>query len=452
MRRTVIEPITIWDGHDTVLSRGRLVIDDTTITALQRSDEPLDNPPSVGPVRRIDGDGKLALPGLICCHTHLYSALARGLAVPDYAPSTFAEILEQLWWRLDKALDANTLRASAQIGAMEAARCGITTLVDHHASPNAIPGSLDVVRDEVVERVGLRGAFCYELSDRDGPERSRQGIRENVRFLEMIADTPSNVAGHFGLHASFTVDDETLDAVASALPDGIGVHIHVAEGPEDEAQCEAVHGQRIIDRLDRYGLLRPRSILAHCLHLTEQEKDRVGERDAIVVHNPRSNMNNAVGTFDLDGFLDRGILTGLGTDGLGANLLAELFTAALLQKHTRGDSLAGGFDRLDALLFRNNPRIAERLFGVPFGRLAPGTPADVVLLDYAAPTPLTADTILGHLLFGVAVHSLRVSDVLVGGRCILREGSFADIDEQAAYAHANEQAERLWSRVRSEVE
>ena len=330
---------------------------------------------------------------------------------------------------------------------MEAARCGVTTLIDHHASPSAIPGSLDLVKDEVCNRLGLRGVFCYELSDRDGRERSKQGIEENLRFLRAIGDADPLCSGQFGLHASFTIEDETIERVASTIPDGIGAHIHVAEGPEDEGQCQERHGVRIAQRLDRFGLLRPTSILAHCLHVDEAEKDLVAERDAVVVHNPRSNMNNAVGLFDMPGFLGRGILTGLGTDGLGANMLAELFTAGLLQKHSHSDPLVGPFEALDTLLFRNNPGIAGRLLGVDVGRIAPGAPADIALLDYTPPTPLRSENALGHLLFGAAVHGLRVTDLLVAGKRILSDGAFVDVDENAVYAHAREQAQRLWDRL-----
>ncbi|MDD5645977.1 MAG: amidohydrolase family protein, partial [Candidatus Bipolaricaulis sp.] len=367
--------------------------------------------------------------------------------LPEYGPRTFTQILEQLWWKLDKALDDSSVTTSALIGAMEAARCGVTSLIDHHASPNAIPGSLDRVRDAVCRRVGLRAALGYEVSDRDGEERAALGIEENARFLSTLDPQDRLWSAHFGLHASFTLGDRTLAAAAAAIPDGAGIHIHVAEGPEDERDCVDHHGLRIVERLDRFGLLRPRSILAHCLHVDRGEKDRIAERDAIVVHNPRSNMNNAVGTFDLAGFLDRGVVAGLGTDGLGANLLAELFTAGLAQRQTRQDALAGTFPQLDRLLFRNNPAIVERTFGVRAGRLAPGAAADVAVLDYVAPTPLNADNVLGHLLFGVAVHAFRVHDLYVAGRPILRGGAFVDIDEQAEYARAREEAGRLWKRI-----
>jgi cytosine/adenosine deaminase-related metal-dependent hydrolase len=300
----------------------------------------------------------------------------------------------------------------------------------------------------VCDTVGLRAALAYEVTDRDGGNRTRQGIEENVRFLAAARTSAGRFAAHFGLHAAFTLSDETLALVAATIPSDAGVHIHVAEGPEDETLSMERHGVRVIERLDRFGLLRPTSILAHVLHLDDAEKDRVAERDVAVVHNPRSNMNNAVGTFDLHSYLRRRTLTGLGTDGLGSNLLTELFTAGLLQKHARQDPLAGGFSDLHQLLFVNNPKIAERAFGLRFGRIAPGYPADIALIDYEAPTPLDADTILGHLLFGVALHALRVSDLFVGGRPVLRRGAFVDVDEAAELAHAREQATLVWTRTR----
>ncbi|MDD5264991.1 MAG: putative aminohydrolase SsnA [Candidatus Bipolaricaulis sp.] len=439
--KLAIENAVVWDGEQVVepasirIEDGRLVGIGPDASGRFAADE------------RIDAAGKLAIPGLINAHTHLYSSLARGMSLPGYAPQSFTQILEQLWWRLDKALDDSAVATSALVGAMEAARCGVTALIDHHASPNAIPGSLDRVRSAVCGRVGLRASLCYETSDRDGAERARLGIEENARFLATLDPRDSLCSGHFGLHASLTLSDRTLESAAASLPDEAGIHIHVAEGPEDEPQCVKRHGVRIIPRLDRFGLLRPRSILAHCLHVDAVEKDAIAERNAIVVHNPRSNMNNAVGAFDLDGVLDRGIVTGLGTDGLGANMLAELFTAGLAQRQARQDALVGTFAQLDRLLFRSNPTIVERIFGVRVGRLAPGAPADIAVLDYAAPTPLDGANILGHLLFGVAVHALRVTDLFVSGRPILRNGAFVELDEREEYAHAREEAQRLWKRI-----
>jgi len=441
--RRIIDPVTVWDGEAKVYENGAIAIEDDRITRVFSAEEREGIDRSAYD-ERIEGEGKFAIPGLINAHTHLYSSLARGMAISHYAPKTFTQILEGLWWRLDKGLDPDSVRASALVGAMEAARCGITTLIDHHASPNAIEGSLDIMHEAVCKTVGLRGAFCYEVSDRDGKERAQAGIDENVRFLA-AAEGPS--AALFGLHASFTLSDQTLERVSRTIPPEAGIHIHVAEGPEDEISCEKEHGMRIIERLDRFGLLRENSILAHCLHLNEAEKDLIAERGSIVVHNPRSNMNNAVGTFDLPGYSRRKALIGLGTDGLGANMLAELFTAAILQKHASGDPLAAPFPVLFDLLFTNNREIVKRVFGIETGRIVPGAPADIALIDYAPPTPLTGENLLGHLLFGIGVHSLRVADLLVGGRLILRNGRFTAIDEKAEYARARQEAERLWKRI-----
>ncbi|MEA1871470.1 MAG: putative aminohydrolase SsnA, partial [Candidatus Bipolaricaulota bacterium] len=380
-------------------------------------------------------------------HTHLYSSLARGMALTGFAPTSFTQILEQLWWRLDKALDPDSVRMSALLGAMEAARCGVTTLIDHHASPHAIPGSLASLQQAVCDDVGLRGAFCYELSDRDGTAIRNEGIEENVDFLSSDDPKETMSGALFGLHASFTLSDDSLAAIAERIPDGVGVHIHVAEGPEDEEQCQAAHGMRIIERLRKFNLLRDRSILAHCLHIDEQEKDTVAESKAIVVHNPRSNMNNAVGVFDMDGFLKRNITVGLGTDGLGANMLAELFTVGILQKVSTGNPLAAGFGDLQKILFDNNPLIASRLLGAPLGRIAPGYAADIALFDYNPPTPIDAGNVLGHLLFGIAVHDLHVSDLIVAGRSVINGGHFTNVDEEKTYSEAREVAAKLWARI-----
>jgi putative selenium metabolism protein SsnA len=439
-----IENVRVWDGGEGFVDGGVIRIDGGSIESVVAGRAPAETPHGV---ERLDGGRRLAVPGLVNAHTHLYSSLARGMALPGYSPASFTEILEQLWWRLDKALDPESVRASALAGAMEAARCGVTTLIDHHASPRAIPGSLDILKNEVCGRLGLRAALCYELSDRDGPSARDEGIEENARFLRSGSGDSGMCAGLFGLHASFTLSDETLGRVAERIPNGAGIHIHVAEGPEDETSCVAEHGRRIVHRLDRFGLLRPSSLLAHCLHIDGEEKDLVAERGSIVVHNPRSNMNNAVGVFDLPGFLDRGIRVGLGTDGLGANMLSELFSAALLQKIANRDSLAAPFAALETLLFRNNPSIAGDLLGVRLGRIAPGHAADIALLDYEPPAPLAAGNVLGHLLFGAAVHTLHVGGLVVAGKPILWDGRFTTVDEEEVYARARGEAERLWKRA-----
>ncbi len=448
--KRLIEGGWIWTGgdhdRDRLIEDGAVLIAGEKIEAILTREERSSYPISPE-VERIDGSGKLIIPGLINAHTHLYSSLARGMALPSFAPTSFTQILEQLWWRLDKALDPESVKLSARVGAMEAARCGVTTLIDHHASPHAVTGSLSAVKRAVNNDVGLRGAFCYELSDRDGTAIRDEGIEENLEFL--VSDDPKETMSGalFGLHASFTLSDDSLATVAERIPDGTGVHIHVAEGPEDEEQCQAEHGMRIIERLRKFGLLREKSILAHCLHIDEKEKDLVAESRAIVVHNPRSNMNNAVGVFDMDGFLDRKITVGLGTDGLGTNMLAELFTVGILQKVSTGNSLATGFGDLQQILFANNPQIVGRLLGAKVGRIAPGYQADIALFDYNPPTPINEGNVLGHLLFGIAVHDLHVSDLIVAGRSVIDGGHFTNIDEDKTYSEARKVAAKLWARI-----
>ena len=444
--KRVIDGARIWDGANSFDEKGTIIIDDGKIEAvLTGAERDRYKPPASA--ERIDGDGKLAIPGLVNAHTHLYSSLARGMALPNYSPRTFTQILEQLWWRLDKALDPASVRASALVGAMEAARCGVTTLIDHHASPHAVTGSLRAVKGAVNDDIGLRGAFCYELSDRDGMAIRDVGIEENLEFLSSDDPTDTMCTALFGLHASFTLSDESLSMVSERIPEGAGVHIHVAEGPEDEEQCQAEHGMRIVERLYKFNLLRERSVLAHCLHIDEAEKDMVAGSMATVVHNPRSNMNNAVGVFDMGGFLRRGITVGLGTDGLGANMLSELFTAGILQKVSTEDSLAAGFGDLQKILFDNNPNIASQLLGAQLGRIAPGYEADIALFDYDPPTPIDAGNVLGHVLFGIAVHDLHVSDLIVAGRSVIRDAHFANLDEDAVYAQARKEATALWARI-----
>lgn len=444
--KTVIRGATIWDGASTVHEQGTIIIDGDQIESILTDDhESGDALPSDAKV--IDAAGKLAIPGLINAHTHLYSSLARGMALPGYSPNTFTQILEQLWWRLDKGLDPSSIRMSAMVGAMEAARCGVTTLIDHHASPGAIIGSLGDIRKAVNDEVGLRGVFCYELSDRDGMNVRDEGIEENLKFISEDDPDDTMSSALFGLHASFTLSDESLSKVAERIPDKTGIHIHVAEGPEDEEQCLSEHGISIIERLSKFGLLRDRSLLVHCLHVSELEKDLIANSKAVVVHNPRSNMNNAVGVFDMKGFHKRGVVVGLGTDGLGENILAELFTAGILQKLSTGDCQAGGFGDLQMIMFDNNPRIASLLLGAELGRIAPGYKADIALFEYDPPTPIDGGNIIGHLLFGIAVHDLRVSDLVVGGKEVIRKGQFAQLDQRKIYSEARQAASKLWARI-----
>ena len=394
----------------------------------------------------LDAQGKLAMPGLICAHTHFYGAFARGMAIPGEAPQNFPEILEKLWWRLDKALLWQDIRYSALVCLIDAIRHGTTTLIDHHASPSAIEGSLDIIA-EAVEEAGVRACLCYEVTDRDGEELAQAGIEENRRFIEkMASEQTSKLAATFGLHASLTLSDETLEkAVEAANELGVGFHIHVAEDMADVRDSLKKSGLRVVERLNKFGVLGPQTIAAHCVHLDAYEKEILQETGTRVVHNPRSNMNNAVGVADVPGMLKRGIDVGLGNDGFSNNMFTEMHTAYLLHKLNKGDPRVMGADQVMQMEFQNNAQIANLFFPDALGQLSVGAIADVILVDYKPTTPLTEGNFPWHIIFGV--DGTGVDTTIVGGRVLMRNKELLSLDEEEICARSRELAEKTWQRV-----
>lgn len=346
--------------------------------------------PEVRGARRIDAAGRLLTPALVNAHTHLYSSLARGIPLPRFAPKSFGQILEQLWWKLDRALDLEAVYLSALVGGMAHLRRGVSALFDHHASPTAILGSLSQIKRALAE-LGLRADLCYEVTDRGGPKERDLGIEENVRFAKEER-VPGQFAAHFGLHASFTLSEETLAKCREAAePLGLGYHGHLAEGKEDPLDALQKYGERTAERLDRFGIVQEKTIFAHGIQLSQAELELLAERKPTVAHNPRSNMNNAVGAAQVEKMLARGIPVALGTDGFGCDMLGELLAARLLAHHAEGNPLALGDDSAKKILAQNYA-LAERAFGIPFGRLQEGYAADLVLWEYEPPTPLSGGT------------------------------------------------------------
>jgi putative selenium metabolism protein SsnA len=389
---------------------------------------------------RRDCSGCLVVPGNVCAHTHLYSALARGMPYGLAAPDDFLQILQRVWWRLDRALDEEIVRASALVGGMEALLSGTTTLVDHHASPNAIDGSLDVIAEALGE-LGVRSVLCYETSDRDGPERARAGLAENRRFAARVQhEKPPLTRALVGAHASFTLSDETLAECAEiARTFEIGLHIHAAEDAVDERDSVAEHEQRVVSRLEHAGALDDRTLLAHGVHLDAEELGLVLAADAYLAHNARSNMNNAVGRAHLDALAGR---VALGTDGIGADMFEE--SRAAYFRLREDDRQAGAEWPLDRL------SVGAALAGASFGErhlgtLDVGAPADLVVLDYAAPTPVDAHTFPGHWIFGLSARHVR--DVMVAGEWVVLDRRLARADHRELAAEARVQAARLWKRL-----
>jgi putative selenium metabolism protein SsnA len=381
--------------------------------------------------------GGLVLPGLVNAHTHLYSALARGLPAPAQPPRTFVEVLERVWWRLDRALDEESIYLSGLVGAIDAARSGTTVLFDHHSSPSAIAGSLGTLR-RAIEEVGLRSVLCYETTDRNGPDGRDRGLAENAAFAAAAGSDVTRAM--IGAHASFTLGEDGLAAVARlARETGAGVHVHVAEDRVDVDDCRARYGESLPGRLARHGLRGPRALWAHCVHLPPDEAREASAAGGWIAHNPRSNMNNAVGYagFGLAG------RTALGTDGIDEDLLAEA-RAAFLKMREGGRPDA--FEAALALLAGGH-RLAAEVFGLPFGALQVGGPADLAVFDYHPPTELHADNLAGHLLFGL--DRSHVASVLVAGRVVLRDRRLTGVDERAVLARARRAATELWGRMQA---
>ncbi len=390
----------------------------------------------------IDLDGALVTPGLVCAHHHLYSALARGLLAAVGPCPDFPSTLRNLWWRLDRALDGESLAAAGRVGCLEAIRAGTTAVIDHHASPSFIRGSLEVLKG-CLEWSGLRGVLCYEVSDRNGEEGMRAGVEECLAFArradeERRAGGVPRVEAMIGGHAPFTLSDRALRLLAdAAAATGRGFHVHAAEDATDGAHSRAEHGREPLERLAAFGLLTPRAIVAHGVHLTPGDLERLNGADAFLAHNPRSNMNNRVGYLRvLEGVRN----AALGTDGIGGDMLEELRFAWFKHRDAGGERSPQDF----LPVLQGAHRLLERQFGERFGRLAAGYRADLVVWDYRPPTPLTAANLAGHLVYGLSGRDART--VIVDGRIVYQERRFP-ADLEAVYRETRECARRLWERM-----
>lgn len=435
--------IITFDPQNRLIGQGAILIRNGLIEEIG-SDSLLKK--KYGEEEKYDARQRFILPGMIIPHFHIYSALARGLFVAGDPPENFLQILQRFWWRLDKKLTPEDIRHSAYVALLDCIKSGTTTLIDHHASPGSVMGSLDILA-EVFAEFGLRGCLSYEVSDRDGEKIARAGIAENIRFAEKCARQPSpSMAPLFGLHASFTLSDNTLMACREAA-DGLnlGFHFHLAEGKTDRRETERKYGYRSpVQRLKKLGILRDHSIAAHAIDVDEKERRILKEYGVTMVHNPQSNMNNGVGFADVTKMIDAGLLVGLGTDGMTANLFREIQTAALLPKHENRNPGAGG-NWLQKIVTGNHARIASTIFKTNLGRLQPGACADLIIIKYDPPTPLHGDNFWQHLLFGLA--NSPVESTMAGGKFLMKNGEILVCDEEKILADAREQAKKLWAHL-----
>ena len=428
--------------------------------------------------KRIDAKDKVVLPGLINAHTHFYSSFARGLT--KARPSKdFNEVLKNLWWRLDSALTTEDCYYSALIALLDSIRHGTTTLIDHHASPRAVTGSLAAIA-KAVRETGLRACLCYEVSDRDGAKIAQQGLAENAWFIDQCQrENNPHIKALFGLHASFTISDTTMEkAAAFGHTLKTGFHIHVAEAASDQALSRRRFGLPVVKRLAKFGILGPQSIAAHCVHVTAAEMDLLAETQTVVVHNPQSNLNNAVGVANVAELVERGVLVGLGTDAMTTNMLEEL-RVALWAQHLRAENSSVGFDEVTHALFSANAEIATRCFDgarlcagvgasaaatsnfqnaaaglrhnrapepdLRFGEIREGAAGDIAIFDYDPPTPLDDTNLFGHLVFGISQACCDTT--IVGGRVLMENKKLAlNLDVERINSRARELAQALWKR------
>ncbi len=390
--------------------------------------------------RRVDAAGGVIVPGLINLHHHFYSALARGLD-PGVAMANFPEVLDRLWWRLDRALDLEAVALSAQLALVDCIRWGCTTVFDHHASPSAIEGSLDRIADSV-DQAGLSALLCYEITDRNGRDGADRGLEENLRFLNSRRNDP-RIRGVMGLHANFTLTDRTLEAVARDLEPRVGCHIHLAEDAADGTFTQEEFGVGLLKRLERFELLDGFALLAHGIHLEESDYRHIGDTGATLLHNPESNANNGVGRLDPAIAQAAGCAVGLGTDGMAGNMMRALRVAFLVHRHARLDP-AAGFESMPKL-FETNATVARRFFDEPqLGRLEAGAPADLAVIEGPPPTPMHDDNVFGHLIYGLS--EARVRHTIARGRMLMRDFELLTLDAREIADRARSAAPEVWRR------
>ncbi|HSL44445.1 MAG TPA: putative aminohydrolase SsnA [Anaerolineales bacterium] len=424
--------------NNQVIWNGSVVIEGENIVAVGNAADLQKRYPDA---ETVDCTGKIVLPGFICTHHHFYSTMARGMAIPGEPASNFVEILERLWWKVDRALLDEDITLSAQIPLVECIRNGTTTVIDHHASPGMRDGSLDLI-ENAVRHAGIRASLCYEVSDRNV---MGGGVEENERFIKKIGKGDGQIAAMMGLHASFTLSDETLArCVEIANNAGVGCHVHVAEDLADREDSIQKYGMPTVHRLEKLGVAGPKSLFIHCVHIDESEMDLIASTNTSVIHNPESNMNNAVGVTPLFKLLERNILVGLGTDGMSSDMLSQMRAAYLLHRLANRDPRVA-FLEAPKLLLENNADIAERQFGIRLGEIAEGRTADLAIMDYQPPTVLNEANFLGHLIFGLV--DAVVDTTVCKGKILMQGKKILSMDEERVAARSRELAPQMWQRL-----
>jgi len=436
--------IITWETENRIISDQALLIRAGKIVKIGPAEQLIkDNPAE----EVIDAKKQYVMPGNICAHTHFYGAFARGMGIPGSAPKDFPEILQKLWFRLDQALDRESVGYSAEVCIIDAIRHGTTTLIDHHASPDFISGSLDVIA-EIVERTGVRASLCYEVTDRGGVQRMKDGVEENLRFIRQVeASHPAEgrINALFGLHAGLTLSEETLSYCRQANNTGKGFHIHVAEHPADEFDSIAKSGLRAVDRLYKHGILGKNSIVAHAVHVDTKETNLLAETGTWVTHQPRSNMNNAVGMAQIESMLRAGVRLGLGNDGMSNDMWEEWKATYFAHKLWHRDPRRVPATDIQQMAIYNNAQLASEHFNVgKIGSIEVGAQADLIFVDYHPFTPLTPGNLPWHIVFGF--HSSMITATMVAGKFLMKDRALLTVDEEKVACEALKIAPSVWKK------
>ena len=392
----------------------------------------------------IDAKGKLIMPGFINTHMHYYSTFARGMANDSPPAKSFPDILKGLWWRFDKALNLEDVYYSAMVPMVDQIKNGVTTVFDHHASAHAVKGSLFKIA-EAAETMGIRSNLCYETSDRDGEKIAQEGIDENAEFIKYCnGKNDDMIKGMFGLHASMTISEKTLEKCVDAAKSlNTGFHVHCGEGIEDLEDSKEKYGKGVIERWYDAGVLCDKTIAVHCIYVSDDEMEMIKEKNAMVVHNPESNMGNAVGVSPVLKMYKKGILLGLGTDGYTPDIIESYKVANIIHKHHAKDSTVA-WGEIPEMLFENNRTITERFIDGKVGILKEGALADIIVVDYNPPTPINENNINGHILFGI--NGRHVDTTIINGKVLMEDRKLLHVDEERIMARSRELATEVWKR------
>jgi len=431
------------DGEHPFYERGAVLVDGRYIKAIGPGDMLEKAYPHA---QRVDAKGGVIMPAFINVHSHIYSALARGLSIKGFDPTNFYEILDGQWWAMDRNLTLEGTRASAYTTIIDGIKTGCTTIFDHHASYKAITGSLFEI-EKVAKELGIRACLCYEVSERDGEKKCDEAIEENASFIDHCRRNPDPmIAAMFGGHALFTISDKTFEKMQKANNGRTGYHIHVSEGLNDVYDSALNYGTRPVNRLLNNGILGESTMLGHCIHVNSGEMDILRDTGTMVCNNAESNMGNAVGCSPIRQMMEKGILVGMGTDSYTFDMLEALKVSLIIQRHNACmPNVAWG--EVTQMLFENNAKIAARYFPDRLGKLKAGYAADIIVMDYKPFSPFSDRNIDGHMIFGMTGRQCEFT--MCAGRILMQDRKLVGIDEEAINAHTMEESIKLWKALDS---